>query len=251
MLKSFIALSTILYFSIILTTNSPFQNNTLFQDNAKSFINQNIQYVYATHNDDDDDDDNRDDKLDQLCKNDNYKDKEDYDFKVCKDYDNDDDNGKDEGDNNDYEEKIKIKFPFDEYLSEEDLPSSISSLEDYHRYVEEYHHYLESTNPSSPTVDDKEEDEEEEENKKKVSSEVEDSSDKNLDRYSDLIGSSDKTSEDHRYSDLVDLSNPPPFSKFQDPIPKQPGQPLHPDLPTIPSLPPEAAEPRNPPIPPP
>ena len=52
-------------------------------------------------------------------------------------------------------------------------------------------------------------------------------------------------------SNLADLSNPPPFSKFQDPIPEQPGQPLHPDLQGTPTLPPEAAEPRNPPIPPP
>ena len=141
-------------------------------------------------------------------------------------------NGKD---NDDDEGNTKINFPSEAYFefthpkyqSKEDLLSSNSSLEDYYSYLKDYNSYLEKTNPSLSLKDKKQEE--------KPSEVEEDSSDTKRDRF----------------SGLVDLSNPQPFSKFQDPIPKQPGQPLHPDLPPTPSLPPEPPEPRNPIIPPP
>ena len=249
-----------MYFTLSLATSFfSVQNNNLTQKNYSIIKDHSLQIVYAEHteNDNDDDDNNngKDDEydLDEISKD--YDDDDDDDFEICKYYDDNNNNGKDDDDDDADDENFKINFPYDasldfnnpHYFSEEELPSSTLSLEDYYHYLEEYYHYLESTNPSIPTVIDRGEEEEEEENS---SPEVEDSSDKNLDRYSALTDSSD-TNLDRRYSDLVDLSNPSPFSRFQDPIPEHPEQPLHPDLPSIPSLPPEPAEPRNPPIPPP
>jgi hypothetical protein len=193
MLKKFLTISIIIFFSISLTTTSSlFQNHNLVQNSFSVFGHYSIQIVYAVHTDDD----------------------------------KDDDNGKDDEDDDD--ENSNINFPYESnsdftnspYLSGEDLLSSSSSTDD-------------SSSEDSPLpseVDKEKEDEDED-----VPSDFEDSSATNRDRF----------------SGLVDLSNPPPFSKFQDPIPEQPGQPLHPDLPSNPTLPPEAAEPRNPLIPPP
>jgi hypothetical protein len=223
-LKKFAIFNIITYFTLSLIAASTLQNNNLLQNNFPFFEDIHLQIVYAEHtengNDKDDDDNNNN-------KNDNAK--------------VDDD-----------EENAKINFPYEDYFefthpkyqSKEDLLSSSSSLEDYYSYLKDYNSYLEKTKPSLSLKDKKQQEE-------KLSEVEEDSSDTNRDRYSALTGSSDKKSEDSRYSDLVDLSNPQPFSKFQDPIPKQPGQPLHPDLPPTPSLPREPSEPRNPPIPPP
>ncbi len=227
MLKKFLTISIIIFFSISLTTSSPFQNNNLIQNSFSVFGHYSIQIVYAVHTDDKDGDNGKDDEDDDDDKDDdNGKDDEDDDD------DKDDDNGKDDEDDDD-DENININFPYDSnsdftnspYLTGEDLLSSSSSTDD-------------SSSEGSPLpseVDKEKEEEEYEDEDEDVPSDFEDSSATNRDRF----------------SGLVDLSNPPPFSRFQDPIPEQPGQPLHPDLPANPTLPPEAAEPRNPHIPPP
>jgi hypothetical protein len=227
--NKFLIYSIIMFFTLNLAISSSFQNNNLPQ-NFIIIKDHFLQIVYAEHTNKDNDDDDDDYDLDEICKdnydNDNGKDDDDDDYdldEICKDYDDD---------------SFKLNFPDDSYfdftnprdLSEEeveDLLSSSSSLEDYYDALKDYYSYLERTNPSLSLKD--------KEKIEKLFSEVEDSSNTIRDRF----------------SALVDLSNPPPFSEFQDPIPKQPGQPLHPDLPSIPTLPPEATEPRNPPIPPP
>jgi hypothetical protein len=64
MLKKLLIISIIVYLGIVLTTSSPFQDNTLFQDKVNTSVNPNIQSVYAQGNDDDDDDDDDDNSKD-------------------------------------------------------------------------------------------------------------------------------------------------------------------------------------------
>ena|SRR5829696_8543542 len=81
MLKKLCLIIIILYFSIVLTTSSPFQNTTLFQNNMNNFVNLNIPSSYAEDDDADDDDD-----------------------------DDDDDNGKDDDDDDDEEKVDKVSL---------------------------------------------------------------------------------------------------------------------------------------------
>src|ERR671911_755080 len=60
MLHSFIV-GIIIYFSIILITSSPFQNNNLFYDNFNHPFSSTIQPVNAEKDDDEKDDDEKDD----------------------------------------------------------------------------------------------------------------------------------------------------------------------------------------------
>ena len=62
--KSFTIIGLIIYFSIILTTSSPFQNNNLFEDNTISFVTNNTEFVYAEEDNGGDDkgDDEKNDK---------------------------------------------------------------------------------------------------------------------------------------------------------------------------------------------
>src|SRR5215213_7779634 len=55
MLKKLCLIIIILYFSIVLTTSSPFQNTNLFQNNMNNFVNLNIPSSYGKDDDDDDD----------------------------------------------------------------------------------------------------------------------------------------------------------------------------------------------------
>src|SRR5215211_5469313 len=61
MLKKLCIIIIILYFSIVLTTSSPFQNTNLFQNNMNNLVNLNIPSSYADDDDDDDDDNGKDD----------------------------------------------------------------------------------------------------------------------------------------------------------------------------------------------
>src|SRR5215213_6669906 len=70
MLKKLCLIIIILYFSIVLTTSSPFQNTNLFQNNINNFVNLNIPSRYTEEDDDhngkDDDDDDDEEKLDKV-----------------------------------------------------------------------------------------------------------------------------------------------------------------------------------------
>ena len=46
--KSVILVSIILYFGVILITSSPFQHNSIFNNDANFSIKDNSQFVYAT-----------------------------------------------------------------------------------------------------------------------------------------------------------------------------------------------------------
>ena len=47
MQNQFTIIGLIIYFSVILTTSSPFQNNNLFEDNTISFVTNNTEFIYA------------------------------------------------------------------------------------------------------------------------------------------------------------------------------------------------------------
>jgi len=96
--KSFTIIGLIIYFSIILTTSSPFQNNNLFEDNTISFVTNNTEFVYAEEEnggDDDGDDEKNDKDVDE---------EKDASFADS----SNDDNG-DNGNNNDNEAKENDK----------------------------------------------------------------------------------------------------------------------------------------------
>jgi hypothetical protein len=96
--KSFTIIGLIIYFSIILTTSSPFQNNNLFEDNTISFVTNNTEFVYAEEEnggDDKGDDEKNDKDVDE---------EKDASFADS----SNDDNG-DNGNNNDNEAKENEK----------------------------------------------------------------------------------------------------------------------------------------------
>jgi hypothetical protein len=227
--SSLVSISIILYLGILLISASPFNASTnLFENNSSFTLNHNMQFVYAEH-----DDDNIDiDDLDIVCfEND------DDDETVCFDHDDIDIDDLDIDDldiddldivcfeNDDDDETVcfdhdddydNFAFTNSPYRSEDSLFSLRSSVDDHSSPVR---------NPLPPQPDDE------------------------LVDLHELKGSS--VTKSGRSSDFLDLTNPEPFSKFQDPIPRQPGQPLHPSLPATPSLPPEPAEPHAPLVPPP
>jgi hypothetical protein len=96
--KSFTIIGLIIYFSIILTTSSPFQNNNLFEDNTISFVTNNTEFVYA------EEENGGDDKGDDE-KNDKDVDEE----KDASFADSSNDNNGDNGNNNDNEAKENDK----------------------------------------------------------------------------------------------------------------------------------------------
>ena len=96
--KSFTIIGLIIYFSIILTTSSPFQNNNLFEDNTISFVTNNTEFVYA------EEENGGDDKGDDE-KNDKDVDEE----KDASFADNSNDDNGDNGNNNDNEAKENDK----------------------------------------------------------------------------------------------------------------------------------------------
>ena len=61
MLNRFLITIIISYFSIVLTTSSPFHDSNLFQDKMNVPVNHNVQVVYAEEDDDDNDKDDKDD----------------------------------------------------------------------------------------------------------------------------------------------------------------------------------------------
>lgn len=223
MLKRFLILFVVTYFTISLCTSSSFQNNNLIQQkNFDLFDNNLLQLIYALHVDKDkgvnefdiEDDKGKDeeDEEDDEDKDDTEDCKDDEGNKGKDDEDKEDDNNNenDECKNENDNENLKL-------LDDDNPPNANSSIGD------EF-----ATDSSS------------------FPSEI----DSNLiDQFNDLQDLAQINPSES--SNLADLSNPPPFSGFQDPIPEQPGQPLHPDLQANPTLPPEPAEPRNPPIPPP
>jgi hypothetical protein len=89
--KSLLFLGLIIYFSITLTTSSPFQNNNLFEGNTISFPENNSEFVYAEKDKGGDDGDKKKDKG-----GDNDKGGDDGDKK--KDKGGDNDKGGDDGD---------------------------------------------------------------------------------------------------------------------------------------------------------
>ena len=230
MIKSslFSSISIILYISIILLIlASPFNTTPHhFESNSSFTLNYNMQFVYAEHDEDDDDDDKDIDDLDLVCfENDNDK-------TVCFDDDDnidiDDINDPDmvcfETDEEDEDKTVCVNDDDDDYdnfaftnspiISKDDLFSFSSSIDD---------HSSSLPNPIQPQSDSRQL---EEGNKPEL-------------KDSSVV----KTG---RSSDFPDLTNPDPFSRFQDPIPPQPGQPLHPTRPTSPTLPSEPDEPRAP-----
>jgi hypothetical protein len=231
MLKRFLILFVVTYFTMSLSTSSSFQNNNLIQQkNFDLFDNNLLQLIYALHidkdkggnefdiednNDKDDDDDDKNGKEDD---EDEKEAKKEDRNDGCKD--DEGENGKDDEDDNNNESN-ECKNENDnknlKVLKDQESPSTNSSTGD------------EFTTDSSS-----------------LPSEIDSNT---IDQFNALQDLAHRNQSDA--SKLADLSNPPPFSRFQDPLPKQPGQPLHPDLPPTPSLPPEPAEPHAPVVPPP
>lgn len=213
MLKRFLILFVVTYFTISLSTSSSFQNNNLIQQtNFDLFDNNILEIIYALHIDkdkggnefdiednndkDDDDDDDKNGKEDDEDEKEAEKEDEND---GCKD-DEEGENGKDDGDDNNNESnecKNKNDNENLKLLKDQESPSTNSSTGD------------EFTTDSSS-----------------LPSEI----DSNLiDQFNDLQDLAQVNASESS-SNLTDLSNPPPFSKFQDPIPEQPGQPLHPGV---------------------
>src|ERR671914_527794 len=116
--KSFTIIGLIIYFSIILTTSSPFQNNNLFEDNTISFVTNNTEFVYA------EEDNGGDDKGDDE-KNDKDVDKGETD-----------DGGKSNDDRDEVTETSSTSFSSsDDSSSPDGSPSSSKDSEDFKKKV--------------------------------------------------------------------------------------------------------------------
>jgi hypothetical protein len=225
-----VTISIILYIIILLITASPFNTSTnLFENNSTSFtLHYNVKFAYAEHDNEEDDSKN---DLDKVCfKNDGDDDDDDDDYEKTVCYDDDDqdlicfENDNDETlcldqDDDDYDNFVFTNSP---NRSEEGLSSFSASTDDHSSSVRN------PLPPSPSTLPD---------------SQLEQGIQPEL-KGSDIT-------KKGRSSDYPDLTNPDPFSSFQDPIPPQPGQPLHPTRPSNPTLPTEPAEPRAPLVPPP
>jgi hypothetical protein len=150
--KSFTIIGLIIYFSIILTTSSPFQNNNLFEDNTISFVTNNTEFVYAEEEnggDDKGDDEKNDKDVDEEkdasfadSSNDDNGDNGNNNDNEAKENDKDvdkgetDDGGKSNDDRDEVTETSSASFSSSEDSSPPDgNPSSSKDSEDFKKKV--------------------------------------------------------------------------------------------------------------------
>ena len=154
--KSFTIIGLIIYFSIILTTSSPFQNNNLFEDNTISFVTNNTEFVYAEEEnggDDKGDDEKNDKDVDE---------EKDASFA---DSSNDDDG--DNGNNNDNEAKEN-----DKDVDKGETDDGGKSNDDRDEVTETSSASFSSSNDSSPPDGNPSSSKDSEDFKKKVKNEI-------------------------------------------------------------------------------
>ncbi|HEX7257956.1 MAG TPA: hypothetical protein VF242_07835, partial [Nitrososphaeraceae archaeon] len=150
--KSFTIIGLIIYFSIILTTSSPFQNNNLFEDNTISFVTNNTEFVYAEEENGGDDkgnDEKNDRDVDEEkdasfadSSNDDNGDNDNNNDNEAKENDKDvdkgetDDGGKSNDDRDEVTETSSASFSSSDDSSPPDgSPSSSKDSEDFKKKV--------------------------------------------------------------------------------------------------------------------